>query len=54
MDETYIYEIEDIIILKNKKIECNKIYEREKANYEVQSKELNKLNLKNFFMKYLN
>ncbi|WPO81948.1 hypothetical protein SD427_14385 [Chryseobacterium sp. JJR-5R] len=42
-------EIEDVVILKNTKIECHKIYEREKANYEVQSKELNKLNFETLF-----
>ncbi|MEG1590240.1 hypothetical protein [Chryseobacterium sp.] len=42
-------EIEDVIILGGPKVDCQKIYDNEKALYEKQSEELKKLNFERLF-----
>lgn len=41
--------IEDVVILGRPKINCQKIYDNEKALYEKQSEELKKLNFERLF-----
>ena len=46
--------IEDVVILGRQKIDCQKIYNDEKALYEKQFKELKKLNFEGLFDEILN